>query len=177
MKKNIFKKISVVISLLVTISIMFISCSSNTNDVSQNESEVVINSSTDSESSNNYLRLGIGIGTNGPVYNATIYNNDTGKYLLSQITGNTMLLPSSYDQDGVLKYYDMPRNAPTNPEEIEDVKAGEILLDGGDRLLLFYEDTNYSGNFTKVGYIEDVSGFASSVGTGNVQFLMDKNPN
>lgn len=126
------------------------------------------------ESEDVSLRIGVGIGVDGPVFNATLYDTDTSDYLISQIRGETMLLPLSYDQEGVAKYYDMPQKAPEHAEQVESVRAGEILLDGGDRLIVYYQNTEVNGSYTKVGQIEDPAGFAQAVGTEDIQFFMYK---
>lgn len=143
-----------------------------TGNIGEEQLAILDEENTASENNSQTMRIGVGIGLSGPVFNATLYETNTSEYLVSQIRGDTMLLPYSYDQNGVMKYYDMPSKAPEDEEAVEAVSAGDILLDGGDRLIVFYQDATLSGSYTRVGYIEDPAGFAEAVGDGDLQFFI-----
>ncbi len=106
---------------------------------------------------------------NGQELKAILYNTETNRRLVSEIQRNPWLQLSCYDVDGTYKYYDLPRNYPTNTETIQSVKAGEILMDGSDRILLYYQDAELNGEYTKIGYFEDAARAAEAIGIEDIQ--------
>jgi hypothetical protein len=74
--------------------------------------------------------------------------------------------------NGNENYYQMPNRLPTNSQDVGTIKTGELMLYGSDTLVLFYKSFRTSYSYTKLGYIEDVSGLANALGSGSVQVTL-----
>ena len=71
--------------------------------------------------------------------------------------------------NGNEKYYQMPNRLPAKPQDVRTIKTGDLMLYGSDTLVLFYESFTTPYSYTRLGYIEDVSGLANALGSGSVQ--------
>ena len=69
--------------------------------------------------------------------------------------------------NGNEKYY-YYSELPSDPRRVGTVHAGDIMLYGGNTLVLFYKtfDTNYS--YTRIGSVENPEGLAQALGAGDV---------
>lgn len=71
--------------------------------------------------------------------------------------------------NGNEKYYQMPSRLPTKSQDVGTINTGDLMLYGSDTLVLFYKSFTTSYSYTKLGYIEDVSGLANALGRDSVQ--------
>lgn len=105
-----------------------------------------------------------------------LYENDTTRALAKQVpaTQTGMLLPTSYDMDGIYKYYDIPeRYIPVlniQTESIAEAKAGEMFINENGRLFLYMQDSELSEDLMQVGYVTDMSVVAEALGDSDLQF-------
>lgn len=66
------------------------------------------------------------------------------------------------------KFYYFTGELPTNPSRGGNIQAGDLMLYGNNCIVLFYESFNTSYSYTRLGRIENISGLAAALGTGNV---------
>jgi hypothetical protein len=97
-------------------------------------------------------------------FSAKLYDNETSRALLARLP---MTLDMS-DLHSNEKYYYLPYSLPTNSQRVGNINAGDLMLYGSDCLVLFYKSFSTSYSYTKLGYIEDVSGLAAALGSGSV---------
>lgn len=71
--------------------------------------------------------------------------------------------------NGNEKFHYFSEPLPTDSYKPEKVNSGELMLFGSDCLVLFYESFETSCSYTRIGYIEDVSGLFDALGSRNVQ--------
>lgn len=71
--------------------------------------------------------------------------------------------------NGNEKYYQMPNRLPANSHHVRTIKTGDLMLYGSDTLVLFYKSFTTPYSYTRLGYLEDVSGLANALGSGSVQ--------
>lgn len=70
--------------------------------------------------------------------------------------------------NGNEKYFRLSKNLPTNESNRGTIKAGDLMLYGSNTFVLFYESFSTSYTYTELGKINNTTGLAVSVGTGNV---------
>lgn len=82
-------------------------------------------------------------------------------------------LPLTFDMtdlSGNEKYYKTGQDFPGSDEYPEELHAGEVWIFAGDYIVLFYEDHVNPGYYYQyAGSLDDPTGLADAVGTGNVQ--------
>lgn len=106
-------------------------------------------------------------------FSAKFYDNQTTQALVERFP----LTIDMSELNGNEKYNYLSNTLPTASEQPGEIHAGDIMLYGDDCLVVFYETFSSSYKYTRLGYIEDATGFTKAVGTGNVQvtFKLTKN--
>ncbi len=97
-------------------------------------------------------------------FTVTLESSDT-------VTALTQLLPLNLDMselNGNEKYYYLDTALPSAPENVGYIDEGDIMLYGDNCLVVFYESFDTSYSYTKIGHIDDTSGLADALGTGDV---------
>ncbi|WP_084134890.1 cyclophilin-like fold protein [Paenibacillus harenae] len=99
-------------------------------------------------------------------FTAKMYDNETTKALIAQLP----MTVNMSELNGLEKFYDLPSDLPAeSTERPASIHAGEIMIWSSNTLVLFYNTFSNSNVYVKVGYIEDISGLASALGTGSVK--------
>lgn len=109
--------------------------------------------------------LSIEITVSGRIFSATLYDNETARAFKD-------MLPLSLDMselNGNEKYYYLPDDLPKNSSRPSGINTGDIMLYGGDCLVIFYESFSTSYSYTPIGKIDDPDGLAAALGSGSVQ--------
>lgn len=96
---------------------------------------------------------------------AVLDKNETTDALMNQLP----MTLDMRDMNGNEKYYYFAKNLPTHVEKPTEIHVGDLMLYEGDCLVLFYENFNSSYSYTILGYVEDIDGLASALGSGNVK--------
>lgn len=145
--------------LVFSFYIGFASC--NKNDSLLPESpNIQASTTTDNNSMSNQMIIKIGSST----FTATLFNNGTA-------TAFKAMLPMTVNMtelNGNEKYFTLSNNLPTSASKPGTIHAGDLMMYGSNTLVLFYETFQTPYSYTKLGHIEDTSGLASAVGSGNV---------
>jgi hypothetical protein len=94
---------------------------------------------------------------------ATLYDNATATAFKSFLP----LTVNMVELNGNEKYVDMPRSLPTNSSKPGTIQTGDLMLYGSSTLVLFYKTFSTSYSYTKIGRIDNVTGLATAVGSGN----------
>ena len=139
-------------SLALLIFIQLFACC-NKNSAITNSPENVLN--TDS------MKLKITIGTTA--FTATLYNNST-------VTAFKTRLPLTInmsDLNANEKFFDLPANLPANASNPGTIQTGDLMLYGSNTLVLFYKSFSTSYNYTRLARIDNPSGLATALGSGN----------
>ncbi|WP_207421577.1 cyclophilin-like fold protein [Desertivirga brevis] len=117
----------------------------------------------DNAPNTNTTKMKIKIGNS--TFTATLYENATTAQLRS-------LLPLTADMielNGNEKYIDLPGSLPSSASKPGTIQAGDIMLYGSSTLVLFYKSFPTSYSYTRIGRIDDPTGLASALGSGNVR--------
>lgn len=106
----------------------------------------------------------IKVTVNGSVFDTKIYNDSP---CAQQLLSKFPLTVTMSELNGNEKYYRFSESFSSNPENVESINSGDIMLYQSDYLVLFYETHNTSYTYTRIGYIADTTGLKEAVGTGN----------
>ena len=121
------------------------------------------------DTSSNTTKMKITIGSS--VFTAVLYDNPSATAFKARLP----LTISMTELNGNEKYYDFPSPLPTNALVGGNIKAGDLMLYGSNVLVLFYKNFNTSYSYTKLGYVDNPTGLAQALGTGNVIVKFENN--
>ncbi len=97
-------------------------------------------------------------------FTATLADSETGEAFAA-------LLPLSVtmnELNGNEKYHYLSSSLPTAAYQPGTIHAGDLMLYGNNCVVLFYKTFNTSYSYTRIGAIDNPSGLASALGSGNV---------
>ena len=177
-----FKKISTLF-ITVLLSVSLFGCAGQSKAEQPNDAgDVVIGEFEDTEPNQtedletkpdtpgeSLPQLEIQFGYEGDTFTLALYNNDTAAELARSVGSSVLNLPiyhyDDFEGHEVMQYYDIPKRytIPSHPETVTAEKAGEVYYSDPNRIILFYEDAELSGEFTKVGYIVNAENLSESV--------------
>ena len=118
------------------------------------------NSSNNSNPTGSKMKIKIGSQT----FTATLYDNATANAFKSMLP----MTVSMVELNGNEKYIDLSSDLPTNASNPRTIQTGDLMLYGSNTLVLFYKTFSTSYSYTRLGRIDEVTGLADAVGSGNV---------
>lgn len=141
--------------------IIFAVLSTFTNTISCTEGK---NGNVNTEKIHPMENTKIKIIVNSKIFTATLLDNNSAKAFKE-------LLPLTIkmnELNGNEKYHDFSKSLPTNSSIPGMINNGDLMLYGSKTLVLFYKTFSTSYNYTKLGKIDDITGLATALGSGNV---------
>ena len=147
------------IILVLMIALQLNACSKDENPVQAD--------TRDTSSNTNTMKITIG----SSVFTAVLYNNPSATAFKARLP----LTINMTELNGNEKYYDFPSPLPTNAIVGGNIKVGDLTLYGNNVLVLFYKNFNTSYSYTKLGYVDNPTGLAQALGTGNVTVKFENN--
>ena len=102
-------------------------------------------------------------------FTATLLNNRSAAAFKAMLP----LTMSMTELNGNEKFFELPQNLPTNASNAGVIKSGDLMLWGSNTLVLFYETFATSYSYTKLGKIDNPTGLAAAVGSGNVTVTIE----
>ena len=96
-------------------------------------------------------------------FTATLFDNETTKVFKTMLP----LTLRMSELNGNEKYVRFSKNLPTNTESIGTIHEGDLMLWGANTLVLFYKTFKTQYPYTKLGHIDNPSGLAAAVGSGD----------
>ena len=117
---------------------------------------------SDNISNADSMKLKITIGTN--TFTATFYDNGTATAFKAKLPMTINMI----ELNGNEKYFDLPENLPVNASNPGTIQTGDLMMYGSNTLVLFYKTFSTSYNYTRLGSIDNPSGLAAALGSGNV---------
>lgn len=115
----------------------------------------------------NAQRISIGIGDK--TFDAVLEKNPTADAFVK-------LLPLEIELDelnGNEKYFRFRDRLPVDDFNPRTIRAGDLMIYGGNCFVLFYESFSTSYSYTRLGRIENAIGLAEAVGRGNVRVRIE----
>lgn len=71
--------------------------------------------------------------------------------------------------NGNEKYFYLDTELPTDPYQPGEINTGDLMLYGDNCLVLFYESFSSGYSYTRLGSVDDPTGLAQALGTGEVE--------
>lgn len=141
-----------------------------TASIAQESGSLAENRETDTpESPAGAEALEVRFGDDGEPFIMNLDDNPTAAAIAGYVGTASWRLPiyhyDDYENWEVMQYYDIPSRyeIPSNPETVTSEKAGEVYYSEPNRIILFYQDAEVTGEYTRVGSIEDSESFRSAV--------------
>ena len=97
-------------------------------------------------------------------FTATFDDNETARAFKAMLP----LTVKMTDLNANEKYYRLPGRLPTTASNPGMIQAGDVMLYGSDTLVLFYKTFRTSYRYTRIAKVDDASGLAASLGSGDV---------
>jgi hypothetical protein len=107
------------------------------------------------------MKLKITIGTTS--FTATLYKNASATTFKEKLP----MRINMRELNGNEKYFDLPDRLPANASNPGTIQAGDLMLYGSNTLMLFYKTFSTSHSYTRLGRIDNPSGLADALGSGN----------
>ena len=114
-------------------------------------------------------RLEVRFGDSGEPFVLQMEDNATAAAIAGYVGTSDWRLPiyhyDDYENWEVMQYYDIPSRyeIPSGAVSVTSEKAGEVYYSEPNRIILFYGDADISGEYTKIGSIQDSEEFRSAV--------------
>jgi hypothetical protein len=106
----------------------------------------------------------IKITVNSQTFTATLLDNNSAKAFSEMLPLTIKMI----ELNGNEKYCDLKKSLPTNPSNPKTITNGDLMFYGSETLVLFYETFSTSYSYTKLGQVDNSTGLASTLGSGNV---------
>lgn len=177
MKRNHIKRFSLILVSVFALTAILAGCgetnTNSTNPVSSNAPQGGNFSSEEgqgvsSENGAAATELQVQFGDSGS-FVLHLEDNDTAAAIARYVGTEDWNLPIYHYDDfehwEQMQYYDIPSryDIPSNPQSVTSEQAGEVYYSEPNRIVLFYQDTQVSGEYTKVGTIENTQGLSDAV--------------
>lgn len=114
-------------------------------------------------------QLTVRFGDNGAPFTMELEGNDTAAAIARHVGSADWRLPiyhyDDYEGWEFFQYYDIPSRyeIPANAVTVTAEKAGEVYYSEPNRIVLFYQDAEISGDYTLVGHFDVTEEFVSAV--------------
>lgn len=98
------------------------------------------------------------------VFTATLYDNATANAFKARLP----LSIHMNDLNGNEKYFDLDGSLPATASNPGTIQNGDLMLYGSNTLVLFYKSFSTSYSYTRIARIDNATGLAAALGSGNV---------
>lgn len=168
------KKNAWMLSAIVAAGLVMTGCSSTDEEqpsaVTAADNEIQDETSYEQDANVPFVpELEVSFGREGTPFTMNLYDNETARAISRYVGTSDWNLPiyhyDDYENYEVMQYYDIPDRyeIPSDPETVTSQKAGEVFYSEPNRIVLFYQDANVTGEYTRLGTFDATSEFVSAV--------------
>ena len=100
----------------------------------------------------------------GRTFTIVLEDNETAAALVEMLP----MTVSMSELNGNEKYHYLPEELPSDDIRPGTIHEGDVMLYGGDCLVVFYETFRTPYGYTLIGHISDTDGLAEALGDGSV---------
>lgn len=151
-------------SLILILAFMSISISSASSCSKEDENN------TNTKNTKSFANGKIKITVNSLIFTATLLDNNSAKAFKEMLPITINMVELNNNE----KYFDLPNSLPTNSSNPQAINSGDLMLYGSKTLVLFYKTFSTSYSYTRLGKIDDTTGLATALGSGNVTITINK---
>ncbi|RKT01805.1 cyclophilin-like fold protein [Chryseobacterium defluvii] len=152
--------------LMIMAFMIMMVCSASSCDKNEDNSNTNNTPENTTPMANGKVKIKVGSQT----FTATLLDNNSAKAFKEMLPLTINMVELNANE----KYYDLPNSLPTNSSNPGTIKNGDLMLYGSKTLVLFYKIFSTSYSYTKLGSVDDVTGLASALGSGNVTITFEK---
>ena len=150
------RRFCLIIIMIPVLYSVAISCNNADNNINAE------NRAVDNNNSMTNSKINIKIGSK--IFKATLFDNSSAKAFKAMLP----VTLNMSELNGNEKFYDFSNNLPSNASNPATIQNGDIMLYGATTLVLFYKTFPTSYSYTRIGKVDDLSGYAAALGSGNV---------
>lgn len=125
---------------------------------------------TNTENTTSMANGKIKLTVNSLIFTATLLDNNSAKAFKEMLPITINMVELNNNE----KYFDLPNSLPTNSSIPQAINSGDLMLYGSKTLVLFYKTFSTSYSYTRLGKIDDTTGLATALGSGNVTITINK---
>lgn len=125
---------------------------------------------TNTENTTSMANGKIKLTVNSLIFTATLLDNNSAKAFKEMLPITINMVELNNNE----KYFDLPISLPTNSSNPQAINSGDLMLYGSKTLVLFYKTFSTSYSYTRLGKIDDTTGLATALGSGNVTVTINK---
>lgn len=138
---------------------------SSVQETERNETDTAETDIQDNMEENKVENMNVQVGD--VVFSATLEKNEAMSALVEMMRESPVVIQMS-DYSGFEKVGSLGTSLPTSNSQTT-TQAGDIVLYNGNQIVIFYGSNSW--NYTRLGYIDDLTGWEEALGRGDVTVI------
>ena len=138
---------------------------SSMQETERNETDTAETDIQDNMEENKVENMNVQVGD--VVFSATLEKNEAVSALVEMMRESPVVIQMS-DYSGFEKVGSLGTSLPTSNSQAT-TQAGDIVLYNGNQIVIFYGSNSW--NYTRLGYIDDLTGWEEALGRGDVTVI------
>ena len=138
---------------------------SSVQETERNETDTAETDIQDNMEENKVENMNVQVGD--VVFSATLEKNEAMSPLVEMMRESPVVIQMS-DYSGFEKVGSLGTSLPTSNSQTT-TQAGDIVLYNGNQIVIFYGSNSW--NYTRLGYIDDLTGWEEALGRGDVTVI------
>lgn len=150
--------------ILLMVFVLVMSFTACENETQSNSSEPISVARKDTEEAEDMTVMKMSVTIGEQSFTVTLENNSATHEFVKMMEKERVSIDMD-DYSGFEKVGSLGKSLPTDNRKMT-TQAGDIVLYSGNQIVMFYGSNSW--DYTKIGRIDDLSGWEDALGTGNV---------